>query len=113
MNKKDMTVSEMLAEGRKIWGSPKLGPTHIVTYMGVVFGDIARCVRDLPHDNDWKENLKKEMGNMILSTIRWADDLGIDLSEAIAFALEAQENKAKQVPRSNAIFPDWGREEQK
>lgn len=106
--KKDMTLSALLAEGRRIWGSPKLAPTHIVTCMGVVFGDIARCVRDLPHDNDWKENLKKEMGNMILSTIRWADDLGLDLSEIIKVALEAQEKKAQQVPRTNARFFDWG-----
>lgn len=106
--KKDMTLSEMLSEGRRIWGTPKLAPTHIVTCMGVVFGDIARCVRDIPHDEHAMENLKKEMGNMILSTIRWADDLRMDVTEVVGLAVMAQEEKAKQRPMSDATLPDWG-----
>jgi hypothetical protein len=38
--------------------------------------------------------LKKELGNIIFSTIRWIDDLGLDVLECLDLAIEAQEKFA-------------------
>jgi len=35
--------------------------------------------------------LKKELGNIIFSTIRWVDDLGLDVLECLDLAIEASD----------------------
>jgi hypothetical protein len=39
--------------------------------------------------------LKKELGNVLFSTIRWIDDLGLDVLECLDLAIEAQEKFAR------------------
>ena len=61
--------------------------------MGVIFGDICRWGREregIPTKEEMQE-LKKELGNMIFSTIRWCDDLGFDPEDCINLAIKCQE----------------------
>lgn len=87
-----MEIQNLLKQSREIWGDQKLSLSQIIVRMGKVFGDICRweraAIKDEPtHDN---EELKKELGNIIFSTIRWCDDLGYDPEECITDAIECQ-----------------------
>ena len=82
----------MLKKSRQIWGKQGLSLAQIIVRMGKVFGDICRWERNAPKDKKihTKMELKKEMGNMILSSIRWCDDLGFDPEDCIKEAIKAQ-----------------------
>lgn len=93
-------------QARQIWGDDKLSSPDIAVRLMVTVGDIARLARDYPwlglalpdHDGyrgDAVKSLKKELGNVLFSTIRWIDDLGLDVLECIDLAIEAQEKFAK------------------
>lgn len=104
-------------QARQIWGNSYRQPLgEIVTRLMVGVGDIARAHRDMPPDSqpdtfepdvlaytarretelaDWKKDLKKQLGNLIFSTIRWIDDLGLDPIECLELAIAAQEKFAK------------------
>lgn len=92
-----MEIKELLVQGREIWGSQKLSLAEIIPRMGKVFGDICRWERNAPKDKNLHtdEELKKEMGNMIFSTIRWADDLGYDPEECVRLAIVCQKKFEK------------------
>lgn len=92
-----MEILELLKQSRKIWGKQKLTLSQIIVRMGKIFGDICRWERNAPKDKKihTKNELKKEMGNMILSAIRWCDDLGFDPEECIEEALKAQKKFKK------------------
>lgn len=81
-----MTVGELQAEARRIWGEQPMGPRAIAVAMGVVYGDICREARD----RRLAEQMRKELGNMIFSTIRWCGDLGFDPEECIRLAIQCQ-----------------------
>lgn len=84
-------ISWWLEEAREIWGHTYMSPGEIVTAMGVIFGDIARQVRDLDERSEIDHiELQKELGNMILSTLRWIDDLGYDPTKCLQLASYAQ-----------------------
>ena len=86
-----MTIKELLAEARKIWGEDKLSLEEIIIRQGVAIGDIHRYARDKAEGNSKDEvELKKELGNIIFSTIRWCDDLGFDPEDCIELARQAQ-----------------------
>lgn len=91
-----MQIKELLNEGREIW-KERLAVGDIVVALGVVFGDIARWARNAKKDQGahTDEELKKELGNVIFSTIRWCDDLGYDPEECISLAREAQKKYQK------------------
>ena len=84
-----MTIPELLTEARRIWGIPASSPYlhEVIVPMGVIYGDICRCSRDTLSLHE----LEKEMGNMILSTIRWCDELHLDLDICLKRAIECQE----------------------
>jgi len=85
-----MEIKELLREGRSIWGNERNSLKDIVPKMGKVYGDICKNARNQkPGDYD-EEELKKEMGNIIFSTIRWCDDLGFDPEECIELAKKCQ-----------------------
>ena len=92
-----METKDLLKQSRKIWGKQKLTLSQIIVRMGNVFGDICRWERNAPKDKKMhtKVELKKEMGNMILSSVRWCDDLGFDPEECIEEALKAQKKFKK------------------
>jgi hypothetical protein len=86
-----MTIAELLKQARKIWGGKKLTLQEIIVRQGVAIGDIHRYARDTQEGTPPDESeLKKELGNIIFSTIRWCDDLGYDPEECIELAQEAQ-----------------------
>jgi hypothetical protein len=92
-----MEISDLLNQSRQIWGKKKLSLSQIIVRMGKVFGDICRWERNASKDKKThtKQELKKEMGNMILSSIRWCDDLGFDPEDCIKEALGAQKKFKK------------------
>lgn len=91
-----MEIKNLLQEGRLIW-KKKYKLAEIIILMGKVFGDICRWERDAQKDKKTHNNkeLKKELGNIIFSTIRWCDDLGFDPEECIREAIKAQKKFKK------------------
>ena len=92
-----MNIKDLLKQGREIWGDEKNSLGRIIVLVGKVFGDLCRWERDAAKDKDshTDRELKKEMGNIIFSTIRWCDDLGFDPEECIALAAESQKKFKK------------------
>lgn len=92
-----MEIKNLLQKGREIWGEEKLSLSQIIVRMGKVFGDICRWERNAPKDKNihTDEELKKELGNMIFSTIRWCDDLGYDPEDCVKIAIDCQERFEK------------------
>jgi hypothetical protein len=90
-----MTIKTLLQEARKTWGNQPMELGHIAIAMGVVYGDICRQARNQKQQQpiDEKE-LKKELGNLIYSCIRWCDDLGYKPDECIELAKKAQKRYA-------------------
>lgn len=95
-----MTIEELSKLGEKIWGKKKLSLSEIIVKMGKVFGDICRWERNALKDkkihND--KELKKEMGNLIFSTIKWCKDLGYDPTDCIKEAIKCQKKFTKRIP---------------
>ena len=99
-------ISALRVQGRQIWGPGGLVFSQIVIRLTVGVGDLARLARDhgglsLPLEDSHgavamgvNRELKKELGNILFSTIRWIDDLGLDVLECLDLAIEAQEKFA-------------------
>lgn len=92
-------LTTLLVQARQIWGKEhrhSLG--EVVVRLTVGVGDLARLARDgtsFTNDTEaWSRELRKEMGNIILSTVRWMDDFGLDPMECLDLAIEAQEKFA-------------------
>ena len=87
-----MTLEDLLKKEREIWGNDKQAIEHIVICMGKTYGDISAQARAKIEQGKFDENeLKKELGNMIASTVRWIDDLGFNIEECIDLALKSQQ----------------------
>jgi hypothetical protein len=92
-----MNIQDLLKQSREIWGNEKLNLSQIIVRMWKVFWDICRWERDAIKDKDvhTDDDLKKELGNIIFSTIRWCDDLGYNPEECIEIAKNAQKRFQK------------------
>ena len=92
-----MNIENLLKQGREVWGDQKLNLSQIIVRMGKVFGDLCRWERDAIKDQSvhTDEELKKELGNIIFSTIRWCDDLGYDPKECVKIAIDCQKKFQK------------------
>ena len=91
-------IKQLLAEARQLWPKRTLG--QIIVRMGKVFGDICRYARNEKNTDAVSENeLKKELGNMVFSTICWCDDLGYDPEDCVGFAIEAQKGYPKNIKK--------------
>ncbi len=103
-------IAALRVQGRQIWGddaSDYCTLDEIVVRLMVTVGDLARRARDggfnsfateggvLPEDVHRSLELKKELGNVLFSTIRWIDDLGLDPLECLDLAIAAQEEFVK------------------
>ena len=94
-------ISALRVQGRQIWGNRKHSLWEVSIRLAVGVGDVARLARDHGewiHDEGHSEalgELKKELGNVLFSTIRWIDDLGLDVMECLELAIEAQEKFAQ------------------
>jgi hypothetical protein len=85
-----MNVDDLLRQSRNIWPE-SMSEQEIAIAMGVIYGDICRYVRDHTEDKQVDEaELKKELGNMIFSSLRWCVDLGFSPEECIKLAIETQ-----------------------
>jgi len=109
-------LSALRVQGRQIWGDTRHSLSEIAVRLMVGVGDVARLSRNDPNGVQQMhgdgticddrncvltpahllsaQELKKELGNVILSTIRWIDDLGLDVLECLDLAIEAQEKFA-------------------
>ncbi len=86
-----MDTKDLLAATRNIWGDEKLSLDEIIIRLNVVVGDISRIARDHTEKGEFDEvELKKELGNVIFSMIRWCSDLGYSPEECIELAKRAQ-----------------------
>ena len=86
-----MKIEDLLKEARQIWGNQKLSLEEIIIRLNVVVGDISRYARDSAEGCTIQENeLKKELGNIIFSTIRWCDDLGYNPKDCLELARQSQ-----------------------
>lgn len=92
-----MDIQNILKQNREIWGDQRLNLSQIIVRLGKVFGDICRYERNEPKDQaiHTDEELKKELGNIIFSTIRWCDDLGYNPEECINLAIDCQKKFIK------------------
>ncbi|MCX6763924.1 MAG: hypothetical protein NTZ97_04330 [Candidatus Moranbacteria bacterium] len=92
-----MEIKNLLKQSREIWGSKHLKLAEIIVRLGKVFGDICRWERNAKKDKKLhtKAELKKELGNVIFSVIRWCDDLGLDPEDCIKEAIKAQKKFKK------------------
>lgn len=99
-------IAALRVQGRQIWGDTRHELPDIVLRLMVGVGDLARVARDtpfkLPLDSSHgavavgvNGELKKELGNILFSIIRWIDDLGLDPLECLDRAIDAQERFAK------------------
>lgn len=78
-------------------GNDTLTLEEIAIRLGVVMGNINRQARTKQETGNFnQQELKKEMGNIIYSMIRWCDDLGYDPQECIKLAQQAQQAYAKK-----------------
>ncbi len=95
-----MDVQTLLRDARTIWGDQKLTLSEILIRLNVSIGDLARIARNSDKDRAsfTEEDLKRELGNIIFSTIRWCDDLGFSPVACVEKAKECQERFAAQNP---------------
>lgn len=92
-----MEIKKLLQQSYDIWGDKKRNLGQIIVRMGKVFGDICRWERNAEKDKNihTDDELKKELGNIIFSAIRWCDDLGYDPEECINIAIGCQKKFQK------------------
>lgn len=106
----DAGLSALRVQSRQIWGvDRKHTLEEIVVRLMVGVGYLARLTRNGRPDinshreargalvvnttgrDTWNYEVKKELGNVLLSTIRWIDDLGLDVLKCLDLAIGAQE----------------------
>jgi hypothetical protein len=94
-------LAALRVQGRQIWGDDRYTLPEISVRLMVGVGDLARLARSgfnpeaaVASVRD-RDELKKELGNILFSTVRWIDDLGLDVLECLDLAIEAQEKFAK------------------
>jgi len=93
-----MQIKELSQKSREIWGEEKLPLAQIIVRLGKVFGDICRWERDAIKDrtSHGEQDLKKELGNLIFSSIKFCDQLGYDPEECIKLAIACQEKYTQE-----------------
>jgi len=93
-----MNINHLLTQSREIWWEEKLNLSQIIVRLWKVFWDLCRWERDAIKDKDTHtdEDLKKELWNIIFSTIRWCDDLWYNPEECIEIAIKAQKKFVKK-----------------
>ena len=93
-----MQIKELLQKSKEIWGEEKLPLSQIIVRLGKVFGDVCRWERNAIKDREshTDNDLKKEMGNLIFSSIKFCDQLGYDPEECINLAIESQEKYSSE-----------------
>ena len=97
-----MSIDDIATTAHKIWGDKQMDLPHIALAAETVCGDIARQARNSIEGQPVDQAaLKKELGNLISSSVRWCGDLGFDVQECIRISQEAQAKYVKKHP------PQW------
>jgi hypothetical protein len=93
-----MQIKDLSKKAVEIWGDQKTPVSKMIVVLGKVFGDICRWERNDQKDKHLhsEEELKKELGNLIFSSIRFCNELGYEPEECIELAIKAQEKYAKE-----------------
>ena len=96
-----MEIKDLLEQAKKIWGNQPLPLSQMVIRLGKIFGDICRWERHANKDDHLHsaDDLKKEFGNLIFSSIKFCDELGYDPEECIQLAIVAQTKFAQENER--------------
>lgn len=97
-----MDTTQILKTGRQIWGPDRQSLEHVLACLVKINGDIAAQVRN-KHENGSvnTSELQKEFGNLVVSSLRWMDDLGFDIEKCLKLALDSQQAyKDKQEGKS-------------
>lgn len=89
------SLEDLLLLARTIWGDDRLTLRQVVERAMVTLGDLARLSRDgvpqaMASRSEYQDEIQKEIGNLIFSCIRWADDLGYDPVRCVELAAKAQ-----------------------
>lgn len=94
-----MEIKDILKSAKKIWGDEKLTLSQMIIVLGKVFGDVCRWERNYAKDKKThtENELKKELGNFIVSSTKFCDQLGYDPEECIRLALESQGKISNEV----------------
>ena len=80
-------LTTLLTRARQIWGEGGgLTAAQIAKLLAINVCDLAMAVRE-----DDTLELKRELGSIVFSTIRWINELGLDPLECLDLAIEAQE----------------------
>lgn len=91
-------------QARQIWGDDKLTLTQIAALLTVSVGDlmaltldsgVAASLTGMRMDDDVIVEIKRALGSVLFSTIRWIDDLGLDPLECLDLAIETDEKAVK------------------
>ncbi|PJA10443.1 hypothetical protein COX68_00420 [Candidatus Falkowbacteria bacterium CG_4_10_14_0_2_um_filter_41_15] len=92
-----MEIKQLLDQSKEIWQGEKLSLSQIIVRLGKVLGDVCRFERNAKKDESihTDEELKKELGNLIFSSIRFCGDLGYNPEECINLAINCQEKFEK------------------
>lgn len=92
-----MQIKDLEQKSKEIWGEENLPLAQMLVRLGKIYGDMCRWERDDKKNTKTHtdEELKKELGNLIFSSIKFASDLGYEPQECIRIAIDAQEKYAK------------------
>ncbi|HEX8974313.1 MAG TPA: hypothetical protein VF817_02390 [Patescibacteria group bacterium] len=93
-----METKEILRQTKEIWGDEKLTLSQMIVVLGKVFGDICRWERNYAKDakTHTDDDLKKELGSLIVCSIRFCEQLGYDPEDCINLSMEAQRKISKE-----------------
>jgi hypothetical protein len=93
----DVTLSDLLTLGRRIWGDDYREDLQgAALILCKVSGDLSGIARDAEGAAWDRDGACRELGNLVLSSIRLADDLGLIMGECLTVAADAQRRKAAE-----------------
>lgn len=96
----DKAAETLLTVARSIWGpEAPMGGESAVTVLSVPLGDAARAVRD----KDQLDEYGRELGNLILTSVRMLDNAGLDVGDMLRLAALSQHRFVK---RRNHVTSD-------
>jgi len=97
-----MDIKILSQKAKEIWGDEKLPLSRIIVRLGKIFGDICRWERNEDKDKEihTDKELKKELGNLIFSTIKFCEELDYDPEDCVNIAIECQKKFAAENKRT-------------
>ncbi|MBI2484950.1 hypothetical protein HYW18_02255 [Candidatus Uhrbacteria bacterium] len=97
-----MTIQEILSLEKEIWKEQNLTLPEMIIRHGVTMGDLCRIARRANKDSALQtpEELQKELGNLITSSVRFCADLGFDPDVCVERSLECQRKFVRENPQT-------------